>query len=412
MKESRRSGVVMETKWFCKMRGREMGPMSFQDLVELVRSGTLAKNDPVRQQGNNKWIRARQVEGLFSAAASDPATVARPDPDGRSEPVPPADKAEAGEPLGQGARRPGTRRLLLGGGLVILVATVVVVALIWRSSRTSPGSGRLPGQSQPGDAAKLKASFTQDFHEQFQPRFLELIGGSRPDQLSKLGPKGLHVRIPDDSDVFYCGVRPKIVVKGDFEITAGFTIIDLPRPKEGFGAGVQIYIEDPRHERAAIQRIHREREGHVFAAYRGVVKEDGSHQHHPRLQEAAATSGWLRLKRVGTRIRYQVADLNSDTFTQIHETEFTDEDVVLLRLIAQTGGSPTRVDAAWTYLDVHAEELDDGSEPPTKPRTLLVAAAVVLLILLVVAVCLVLRLRASGRANARPDEQAALATKT
>jgi len=107
-----------------------------------------------------------------------------------------------------------------------------------------------------------------------------------------------------------------------------------------------------------------------------------------------------------------VADLNSDTFTQIHETEFTDEDVVLIRLIAQTGGSPTRVDAAWTYLDIRAEELDDGSEPSTKPRTLLVAVVVVLLILLVAAVCLVLRLRASRRASTRPDEQAAGATKT
>ncbi|NQT16929.1 MAG: DUF1583 domain-containing protein [Planctomycetes bacterium] len=402
----------METKWFCRILGKEIGPLSSQDLVELVRSGTLTKNDPVRRQGNNKWIRAREVEGLFRLAASDPATAAGPDLDDRSEPVPSADKTEAGEPLGQGARRTAARRLVLGSGIVIVVATVIVVALAWRSCRTSPGSGPLPGQSQPGDAAKLKASFTQDFHEQFQPRLLELIGGSRPDQLSKLGPKGLHVRIPDDLDVPYCGVSPKIVVKGDFEITAAFTIIDLPRPKEGFGAGVQIYIEDPRHERAAIQRLHREREGHMSAAYRGVITEDGSHQHHAKLQKAAATSGWLRLKRKDTRIQYQVADLNSDTFTQIHETEFTDEDVVLIRLIAQTGGSPTRVDAAWTYLDIRAEELDDGSEPSTKPRTLLVAVVVVLLILLVAAVCLVLRLRASRRASTRPDEQAAGATKT
>ncbi|MFH1922487.1 MAG: DUF1583 domain-containing protein [Planctomycetota bacterium] len=366
----------MASRWFCRVFGREMGPLGLEDLARMARSGTLTEDDRVRREGSNDWIPARKIKGLFGAAAG-----------GRAEAVPPVSKRDSAPPAADGgpngvepssrhARRIRRRRLLCGSGIVLAVVAAIVVASVCRSKRTS--GSHVPG----GEAADLAAQFTQDFRERFEPQYIQLVGGARPDQHCKIERTGLRLFIPDASEVGYCAASARIVVKGDFEITVGFTILDLPKPKAGFGAGLLLSVEDSQGERAAVQRLHREKEGHVFASYRGVLGEDGSYQHHARLQPTAATSGWFRLRRVGTTIQFQVADADADHFTNIHEAEFTEDDVAKLRLAAQTGGSPTGVDVVWTYLDVRAEELEGGFQESGGPKTWRFVAVVSLTVIL------------------------------
>ncbi len=58
----------MATRWFRKEDGREVGPLSFQNLVEMIRAGTLSEDDRVRMEHQNRWIAARDVLGLLQAA--------------------------------------------------------------------------------------------------------------------------------------------------------------------------------------------------------------------------------------------------------------------------------------------------------------------------------------------------------
>jgi len=60
----------MASEWDCKILGEELGPFSFQDLVDLVRNGNLARDDLVRRHGTTDWGRADAVIGLFRAAES------------------------------------------------------------------------------------------------------------------------------------------------------------------------------------------------------------------------------------------------------------------------------------------------------------------------------------------------------
>ena len=53
---------------FRKEDGREVGPLSFQNLVEMIRAGTLSEDDRVRMEHQNRWIAARDVLGLLQAA--------------------------------------------------------------------------------------------------------------------------------------------------------------------------------------------------------------------------------------------------------------------------------------------------------------------------------------------------------
>jgi len=216
------------------------------------------------------------------------------------------------------------------------------------------------GKPRPVETAGMSARLVHDLRERFEPESFRFVGGANPIPGEKV-EEGLRFTIPEGGEIGYCGVAPKIVVKGDFQITAGFTIRDLPRPKQGYGAGLKIHIEDSRKDQAAIQRLNRQREGHVFLAYRGELQRDGTREHLVANRKTEATSGWLRLRRDGTTLRYLVAEAGSDHFTQICESEYPADDVVTLHFAVQTGGAATGVDVVWTYLDVQAEKLPKRS---------------------------------------------------
>ena len=56
----------MNEGWYCKIVGMEMGPMSFDDLVQLAVRGNLRHDHPVRHGTQGAWVSAGTVEGLFS----------------------------------------------------------------------------------------------------------------------------------------------------------------------------------------------------------------------------------------------------------------------------------------------------------------------------------------------------------
>ncbi|NQT16928.1 MAG: DUF1583 domain-containing protein [Planctomycetes bacterium] len=213
---------------------------------------------------------------------------------------------------------------------------------------------------RPG-AAPMEARLTLDFREQFKLEHSKLLAGGNLGPYCKPELAGLRVTIPENADKNLNTYDTKIVVKGDFEITAGFTFLDVPRPEQGFGAGPRISIEDSLGERAGVHRMHREREGHVFIAYHSPAPEDGVREHLVQYADTEGDSGWLRLSREGTTLSYMAAERGSDHFTRFYESEFPN-DVAKLQLVVQTGGSPTRVDVVWTHLDVRAEELAGGVE--------------------------------------------------
>jgi len=65
----------MSENWYCKILGMEMGPMSFDDLVQLAKRGNLRHDHPVRDGAHGDWAPAGTVEGLLPAQDSSAATV-------------------------------------------------------------------------------------------------------------------------------------------------------------------------------------------------------------------------------------------------------------------------------------------------------------------------------------------------
>jgi len=250
--------------------------------------------------------------------------------------------------------------------------------------------------------------FSQDFREEYAPHTMHLVSGPRPRvQFCRVDPAGLRCSLPAGSKANYFAASPRIVLKGDFQVTAGYTILDLPRPTKGFGAGPKIAIEDPEGERASVQMLHREREGRVVSSYRGLRQGDDSYEHSVRIlpiTDAGTTSGSLRLVRRGPNVEYYVAGAGKTEFTRIHTEEFPPGDVADLHLAIQTGGSPTVVDVAWTHLDVRADALARDYQPPEKSRFWQRLILVLLAAGLIAAGCLAVWLWLARRAYLHPNE--------
>ncbi len=138
----------MASKWFCKVLGQEMGPVSFREMAEMVRSGTLKEDDPVRREGASEWTRAGEVIGLFRAAAKEPAQ-ARPEAKAEPKPVQASGKTNQAEAPSTEPRRIGRGRVLLAGGLALALVILVIGVSTWRRTRTPRFPEPVAGRPRP-----------------------------------------------------------------------------------------------------------------------------------------------------------------------------------------------------------------------------------------------------------------------
>jgi hypothetical protein len=62
----------MADEWYCEIAGREIGPLSSEQLRAMAAKGQILPNDCVRQGVQGSWILARQVKGLLPPASDLP----------------------------------------------------------------------------------------------------------------------------------------------------------------------------------------------------------------------------------------------------------------------------------------------------------------------------------------------------
>ena len=66
----------MADEWYCEIAGREIGPLSSEQLRVMAAKGQILPSDCVRQGAQGAWILARQVKGLLPPAADMPRVAA------------------------------------------------------------------------------------------------------------------------------------------------------------------------------------------------------------------------------------------------------------------------------------------------------------------------------------------------
>ena len=128
----------MASQWFCKVLGQEMGPLSFQDLAEMLRAGTLTESDPVRRKESSQWTPARDIIGLLRAAKIEADETVPPDSESPPELAPPPCEPTKPKPASRKVfiPRPGRRGLLWMGGVGVVALVAVLAVWTWRARQS------------------------------------------------------------------------------------------------------------------------------------------------------------------------------------------------------------------------------------------------------------------------------------
>ncbi len=348
----------MASQWFCKVLGQEVGPVSFPDMAEMVRSGTLKEEDRVRRKGSQDWIPAREVIGLFRAAKAQPAQAAPAagETEGAS---PPAETEQPAQPPAKSPRI-AKRQVLLRIGLVAAMLLLVALVTAWRSGRSERFPEPQAGKPRPADGKVLAsgaaaARFEWDFRQGIDDQNMQLIGGAAQPDLCMATPEGLRFVIPPGQDkIIHGGLKLPFRVQGDFQVTVGYTIFSLPKAEPGYMAGLKVAVWDVDGQWASIERQHLHDLGETYMLHR-AHKEGDRYRHEAEFTPAGAASGKLRLQRSGSTLRFAVAEGESDEFVELRTMEFTSDDLADVRLAAQTEGSTTGIDVAWKDVEIRAD---------------------------------------------------------
>jgi hypothetical protein len=260
--------------------------------------------------------------------------------------------------------------LLLGGLCATLLAGFLLLAQ--QAQESAPAAGPM--------------EFSHDFRGQPLPAELKAVGDA---QHLHFEPEGLRITLPADrADLNPVGVASTFTLKGDFELTTTFEILHADVPQTGWGVGVKLYVQkgQPSPEGANIARLARPRDTQILTWDRSHIPPN-PHPFSGGPSPCTATSGRLRLQRIGTVLHYMWSpDSKGETFEEIHRGEFGGDDIAIVSVSGTTGRQPCRLDLR--LLDFQLRGVSANSPLPPRRSNWKVWLALLLLMLLSTGVAL------------------------
>ncbi len=195
---------------------------------------------------------------------------------------------------------------------------------------------------------------TPQFHQDFRNKSLGDLNMKveKPAHASlvKAEPEGLRITIPTGKQYTDAvGVTAPTPIKGDFEITAAYEIIEATRPTGGgFGVGIELYIraKSRSQEGLGFYRLTRDSGADSYSCsqmstnekgQRGPVRGSGQGD---KDFPAHGKFGQLRMTRIGSKVILSAADDLGNDFQPKYEMDFVPDDLVMLRIGANPGGVP------------------------------------------------------------------------
>jgi hypothetical protein len=194
-------------------------------------------------------------------------------------------------------------------------------------------------------------------------------------------PEGLRVTLPKDRyDLGAVKFDLVTAVKGDCEVTATLDILEAEEPPDELGVGVFLAIN----QAVRVGRMT------GTAGQQAIVWErwrlpDGSRDYRGRDFACPDKARRLQLKRTGEDVHFLWSpSAKGNDLREIGQCEFGDQDVTLVRLIAQTGQRPCRLDVRFVDLRVAGPSVALGHWRPWLPAAIGVGGLIVIAALVAV----------------------------
>jgi hypothetical protein len=165
------------------------------------------------------------------------------------------------------------------------------------------------------------------------------------------------------------GIATNFKIHGDFEITGAYEILNVDRPAEGYGVGVSLYAAIDPDTNDAISLARRLTKDGNTAFLSNRMKRGAKAPDRVQSRASTALTGALRLKRVGSKIRFLVSEPGTTEFVQMAEEDFDSTDIRFIQFGGNAGNATAGLDLRLLELTVHAEDLPGyEAAQPANPR--------------------------------------------
>ncbi len=217
-------------------------------------------------------------------------------------------------------------------------------------------------------------------------------------------PEGLRITLKGDrpNPIGRVGLEMKTVVRGDFEIMAGYEILQGARPTKGYGVGFEMFAHTLHTPQRGIgaYRMARVKEGDVYFISRSYHHDDGTPGWEQDSLATSATAGRLRLTRTGNEVTAWAAE-GIGPFKELRTMRLGPEDITVLWFMAYTGHQAYPLDLRITDVAIRstgtlpapAAAAGDSAPPASSKYWRLLALALLLLLMAAAGLWLYLRRR-------------------
>jgi WD40 repeat protein len=198
---------------------------------------------------------------------------------------------------------------------------------------------------------------------------VELVGKDAA-QVVKFEPAGLRLTLSPGKAATNAGIGviAARAMKGDFEITVSFELLQEPEAED---AGTQtrfslaVNLNKPNTgDMATFSRRMTAKGPHFFTWTSLRDKETGKDKYMGREFPTKAKAGRLRLVRTGSLLSYYTAEGSNSEFTFLQQYPFGAEDLKDVRLMVAPGGPKAALDVRVTDLRIRAEALPGTAAAP------------------------------------------------
>jgi hypothetical protein len=253
------------------------------------------------------------------------------------------------------AARPGSGRWPGGAALLLLLGLGVTVPLV---------------RGGAGPQAAPAGEYYHSFKDHPEDRSGWALFGPDAGDYVKFEPAGLRITLPAGfpPDRPSVGVIRAAPVKGDFEITVSFEILQEPVPTDTVKQtrlSLVAALDRPDVNMATLSRA-AIRQGPQYLTWLTLWSEAaGKAQRRFDPFPAAGKAGKLRLVRTGPVLSYQVAAADAQEFTVLQEYPFSGDDLTDVRLTATTGGPQAALDLRVLDCRIRAASVAEAAAVPS-----------------------------------------------
>jgi hypothetical protein len=174
-------------------------------------------------------------------------------------------------------------------------------------------------------------------------------------------PLGLRIELPGmPTGVEQTGVYSMFAVAGDFEVSATFELISVAPPQKGYGVtcGIAVDTEGPGGT-VSLARGYQVGNVNGYIVSQGKPSDAGM-QYESTDYGSRSQKGALVIRREKKELVCLVADQPSAEPFEVCRIPFTDATIRKVRIFADSGGSPTSMDARISAIKIQAEEITGG----------------------------------------------------